>query len=279
MTVLRDLNNPTEEPTFTSANEVLERLCPVCGEPVWVTIPAGTVESVADLLRGMAVECDACTRRREGEEWARESQRLRRQRLEASGLPRHFHGVDWSACKPDPEHPFSDEALAATRNWARRAAGERDAARKPGLFISGPVGVGKTTLAGAAVWELLLRRDVRFVSVPDLLIRLGAAFGDEDRAKALKVLTGRGALVLDDLDKTPNPSTYVLSHLYTAIDNRYANRAPLFITANLKPRELVAFFCGHDAAPERRAVAEAIVSRIMEHCVVGWIDGPDRRRA
>jgi DNA replication protein DnaC len=117
---------------------------------------------------------------------------------------------------------------------------------------------------------------VRYVSVPDLIIKLGAAFGDKDRAEALRILTGRGALVLDDLDKI-KPSTHLLSHLFTAIDNRYQAGAPMFVTANLALTELEAYFAGAEADGERRVAAEAIVSRLTQHCRVGRIDGPDRR--
>jgi DNA replication protein DnaC len=117
------------------------------------------------------------------------------------------------------------------------------------------------------------------VSVPDLIIKLSASFGDKDRAEALKVLTGRGPLVLDDLDKI-KPSAHVLSHLFTAIDARYQSGAPLFVTTNMVPSELVDFFAGDRGdADERRVAAEAIVSRLLEHCVLHRIEGPDRRRA
>jgi DNA replication protein DnaC len=266
--MMRDANNPTATIERIPEDRVLDRSCVGCGEAVRLTIPAGTVARVAAFVARMQPECEACVARREAEEQLAEGRRLRRQRVDAAGMPPALRGLSWESYKLD--RPGGREAVRAAVAWARGEAPKR------GLLVSGPVGVGKTRLAATAAWELMLRRDVRWVSVPDLIIRLGASFGDADRARAMKVLTGRGALVLDDLDKI-KPSTWVLNNLFTAIDARYQAGAPLLVTTNLAVSELAAYFAGRDD-PERKIAADAIVSRLWEHCVVGRIEGRDRRR-
>lgn len=258
--------------SVTTEDRVLSSTC-VCGAKLRTTVPAGTTVSVARFMERLVSngKCDECFAADERAEELREQARLRRQRLETSGLPRGLQGLTWDSYELTARG--AAQAVAAARAWAEGTAS------KPGLLLCGPVGVGKTRLAATASWELLRHRGLRWVSVPELVTRLGASFGDAERAQAIKVLTGKGALVLDDLDKI-KPSTWVLQNLFTAIDSRYQAGAPLFVTTNLLPSELVAYFVGEGRdREERRVAAEAIVSRLVEHCRSGKIDGADRRRA
>lgn len=268
--MLRNLNSPETPVAVTTEDLVIRRECG-CGAAIEYQIPAGSPVGVVRFLENQErPECDACVERREMAEEATERRRLRRSRLEASGLPRTLQDLSWDSYEVNAKG--AEQARAAARRWAEGRAS------KPGLMVHGPVGVGKTRLAATAAWEMLMRRDVRWVSMPELIIRLGASFTDSDRARAIKILTGKGALVLDDLDKI-KPSAWVLSNVFTAIDSRYQSGAPLFVTSNLRPDELVRHFAGDGReAEERRMAAEAIVSRLMEHCVIGRIEGVDRRR-
>lgn len=270
--MLPNLNTPDATRPVTTADEVLERPCPSCDTPVRVTIPAGSLIAAARFVRGLRAECDTCSERREAKLTAEADERSRNQRAERSNLPKPLRGLSWDSYRTDdPRWPNAANALLAARAWADGTASRR------GLWVAGPVGVGKTRLAVTAAWEMLLRRDVRYVNVPDLITMLSASFGDKDRALALKVLTGRGALVLDDMDKIP-PSTNVLAHLYTAVNSRYDSGAPVFITTNLEPAQLRDFLAGKQEDAQRITTAESIVSRLLEMCNVGTVKGPDRRR-
>lgn len=269
--MLRHIDTPGAPVPRTEDDAVIERVCATCATDVRYEVPAGTPMSLLRYLEAVEPECDRCLAEREAREDQAQARKLRRRRVEASGLPRTLQGLRWEDYELSARG--AEKLVRGARAWAR---GET---RRPGVLVHGPVGVGKTRLAATAAWELLLHRDVRWVSVPDLIVRLGASFTDKDRAQAIKVLTGKGALVLDDLDKV-KPSAWVLSNLFTAIDSRYQAGAPLFVTSNLKPSELVGHFTGsgQDQA-ERRVAAEAIVSRLSEHCAIGRLEGPDRRRS
>lgn len=275
----------------TQQDETIVRPCPKCGTDVSRTIPAGTRTALAKMLRGVELMCASCADADDKVEREREHLRLRRQREDRCQLPHVLRGLTFESYNTD--RVGAGGALAAARGWSQ---GKHE---KPGLLIVGPVGVGKTRLAATALWAALgdwenrplvddpdvdaplPGRDVRYVNVAELIVKLSASFGDRERGEALRLLTGKGALVLDDLDKV-NPSQQVLAHLYTAIDGRVQAGAPLIVTTNLDPKALVEKFArpgrGEDPA-ERRVAAEAIVSRLIGHCTVHGIQGADGRRS
>jgi DNA replication protein DnaC len=172
-------------------------------------------------------------------------------RLAHSGLPRPM----WDLRLGDL-HTDVDEAIAnALASWAREGGG---------LFLHGPVGTGKTTMAAMATRAALERRNVTFTSVPALVLRYRAAYGTDEQDQATRTLTGTGGLVLDDLGQEP-PSEDVRNQLFGAIDTRVAHAAPLLLTSNLSPSELGARY------------GAWLPSRIQGYCLPLRILGRDRR--
>jgi len=184
----------------------------------------------------------------------RAAQQLARRRQE-SGVPRLLRGRTLDDLDEDGRH----QALAAARRIA-------DGHHGP-LSLLGPVGTGKTTIAAAVTGELLHTRDVRWVSVPALIAGLDARFGSDDREDALAVLRGTRALVLDDLDKA-RANEQIAMHLFTAVDQRVQNAAPLIVTANLTLTQLAKRW----PQPHGQALASRLAGGIVVH-----VDGRDRR--
>jgi DNA replication protein DnaC len=261
------------EPELTERDEVVERPCTRCGVGVSVTIPAGSSEVAAKVMRSLGLVCEPCGVALDREADERERSALRREHERTCGLAAELRGLTFDSY--DTSRKGAAGAKRAALAWSR---GEHE---KPGVMLVGGIGVGKTRLAATALWALLDRRPCGFVNVPDLIIRMGAGFGDRAREDALKTLTGKDALVLDDLDKIA-PSLSVLSHLYTAIDGRLRAGAPLFVTTNVPPAKLLERLARPgrgDDEEQRRVTAEAIHSRLLGHCTVHGIQGEDGRRA
>jgi DNA replication protein DnaC len=209
--------------------------------------------------------CQSC-----GLEAARAEDRATRERrlqeyLRESGMPEPLlRAATWDSLLEDGKTPDDTvrrrDAIAAAKAWA----GERRPER--GLLLHGPAGSGKTRLAATAAVARMAHSPIRWVSVGVLMAQLDGAWNDDERAQALKVLTSKGPVVLDDFDKV-NPNARLQAALFTALDKREQSGAAIIVTTNLAPAEL-----------ERR-FSEAIVSRLAGMCRILRYPGPDRRLA
>jgi DNA replication protein DnaC len=157
---------------------------------------------------------------------------------------------------------LDDQAGPAAESAKRWAEG-----LLPGLILHGDLGVGKTYLGAAACLRMLERRRVQWCSVASLVAR---SFGSQDQREwVADILSGTDALVLDDVDKV-KPGPWVSQQLYAAINARVDADAPLFVTCNLAPDALEAFFGEQHGG--------AIMSRLDGYCEIHHLAGRDRRQ-
>lgn len=161
-----------------------------------------------------------------------------------------------------PGSPGQEKALEKCVAFTRE--GVRKIEKGQGLFITGPVGSGKSHLAVAALHEIVSKNIEQFgfksesdikiygepeyhgklcsvISVVDLLDTLRAGFDSQNgRGKAGSLLSRARTddiLILDDIG-AEKPSAWVEEQLYALIDIRYRmNRSTIF-TTNLSVKEL-----------------------------------------
>lgn len=181
-----------------------------------------------------------------------------------SVIPRRYRNLSFD--RP-PITTIRPQIASAVRSYIRKLDEELEAGN--GLWLFGPVGTGKTSLA-MLVSEAALTsgKTVAIYSLPRLLAEIRTTF-DDDAASSytelLDRLTSVDLLHIDDVgaEKT---SPWVLEQLYALINTRYEEERAVIITTNLE----------RDALAEQ--IGERTVSRLEEMCTVLPVGGQDLRR-
>lgn len=237
-------------------NYVIDSTCRGCGSDV--ELDCGNLRPVplaVSLAR--SVLCDECSKTAAERDAARIRRHEFEQRVLTSGIkPQHVRRWDSFERRTD-DGLDRGRAIDAAREWGRMDD-------PGGLCLLGSTGVGKSALAKSAAYERLRHAPVRWVSLALLVAELSNFEDRQARHRATRILTGRGALVLDDFDKV-NVTDWLASQLFAAIDGRIEAGAALLVTTNLTPAEL------------RDKFGDAIYSRLEGYCRMVELPGPDYR--
>jgi DNA replication protein DnaC len=109
---------------------------------------------------------------------------------------------------------------------------------KDNIVLRGNTGSGKTHLA-IAMLKMQALMDSRFVTVPDLLLKIRSSFngGLETEDEIIREFSSMPVLVLDDLgaEKT---SEFAITTLYIILDRRIRDCRKTIITTNLSKEEI-----------------------------------------
>lgn len=173
-----------------------------------------------------------------------------------------------------PRFRFNIDIPEAVIKWCKLGR------KAEGLYLTGPVGTGKTHTAWMTVtnwcyetrtrprpgviddWGTASAPPLIFTRMTDLLDDLRP--GDHART-AVRNCQNTQLLVIDDLG-AEKASEWTQERLYSVIDERYSRRMPLIVTGNLPPSKVA------DQTGER------VASRLAEMCTVVPMTGTDRRR-
>jgi DNA replication protein DnaC len=176
-----------------------------------------------------------------------------RSRGVASVIPARFRGVGFD--RP----PVTDMAPAVVEG-VREYVDELDANLETGrgLWLTGDVGTGKTTLAMLISKAALESgHSVAIYSLPRLLARIRRTYdaqaGEQSYLEFFERLTSVDLLHVDDLGAEKR-TDWVLEQLYAIVDERYESKRSILVTSNLDEPEL------------RDQIGERTVSRLMEIC-------------
>ena len=177
--------------------------------------------------------------------------RAKARRLSAV-IPKRYRGVSFDR----PPVTLIDPARVAD---VRRFVANLDdnLSQGRGLWLTGDVGTGKTTLAMLISRTALERgRSVAIYSLPRLLSELRKTFDDSSEMKYLQLLDSLASVDLLHIDDVgaERTSEWVLEQLYAIVNARYEEQRSLLLTTNLRPNELV------------EQIGERTVSRIVEIC-------------
>jgi DNA replication protein DnaC len=170
----------------------------------------------------------------------------------AGRLPRRFREVSFDR---EPVRSMNDALIRAVKAYVRNIDERLDEGR--GLWFTGDVGTGKTTLAmlvSKAAMEA--DRTVAIYSLPRLLGLLRDTYGDDARYSLNELidrLCSVDLLHVDDVGAEQS-SPWVLEQLYTIVNTRYEDGKAMLLTTNLD----------HDALTDQ--IGARTVSRLYEIC-------------
>lgn len=186
-----------------------------------------------------------------------------RNRRTLQALPRRFR--DATADNPDVAR-WADTYAAAVGDDLRQRLNTRP--HCPGLFIYGPVGIGKTWQAVGLI-NTLAERDFpvngfEVVRAVDFIEGQVSAPFDEKRRLFAEAVDAR-VLVLDDLCAGGEHRKSAASDLFRLLDARFADERPTIITSNVSGQQLAA------------EIGERLVDRLRESTIGVRMQGQSRR--
>jgi DNA replication protein DnaC len=177
-------------------------------------------------------------------------------------IPRRYRDV---AFERPPVTEIDAQVVAAVRRFADRIDEKLDKGR--GLWLMGPVGTGKTTLAMlVAKAALAAGRSVAIYSLPRLLNEIRDTHrAERSHVDLLDRLTAVDLLHIDDVG-AERSTDWVLEELYSIVNARYEDERSMLITTNILDREALC-----------EQISERTVSRLTEMCDELPLIGHDRR--
>ena len=136
-----------------------------------------------------------------------------------------------------------------------------------GCLFWGPVGTGKSYIAGCIANDLL-KREVT-VKMTNFNTIIDDIFPLADKTEYINALASYQLLIIDDLGVERN-SEYALGIIFSVIDRRIRSGRPLIITTNLPLKEIKS---------ETMLDKRRIYDRILEMCTPMYVGGTSKREA
>ena len=173
-------------------------------------------------------------------------------------LPRKYEGVgfDRPPISDMARSPASRTVVAVVREFIDGFDTNIPAGR--GLWLTGDVGTGKTSLA-MLVSKTALQKgwSAAVYSLPDLLTRIRRTYDDGvndlSYSEFFRRLTSVDLLHIDDLGAS-RQSDWVLEQLFAIVDRRYSAQQSMIVTTDLDHEQLI------------EQIGERTVSRLVEIC-------------
>ena len=166
---------------------------------------------------------------------------------------------EWTFENADMSDAVMHKAKSYVDNW------EEMKRNHIGCLFWGPVGTGKSFIAGCIANELL-KQEVT-VKMTNFNTIIDDIFPLADKTEYINALASYQLLIIDDLGVERN-SEYALGIIFSVIDRRIRSGRPLIITTNLPLKEIKS-----ETMLDKRRIDD----RILEMCTPMYVGGTSKR--
>lgn len=220
--------------------------CRICRRPRQMRRKVLGKEKILNVL----CACQQAERERQEEERRRQDFLQEISRMKEDGLQDKAL-YDYCFANDSKENPQMRHAYTYVERWKEMQETGK------GLLIWGPVGSGKSFMAGC-IANALLEQCVRvLVSNFARILNSLTGLSGEERNNFVNALNHYSLLVIDDLGIERN-TEFALEQIFNVIDSRYRSKKPMIICTNLELEELKN---PQDLEHER------IYDRILDRCI------------
>ncbi|NVY96893.1 primosomal protein DnaI [Lactobacillus sp. DCY120] len=148
----------------------------------------------------------------------------------------------------------------------------------PGLYLSGPFGVGKTYLLSAIAKELVQQQvEVLLVHFPTLAVQMKNAINDNSVLTKIDQIKAVPILMLDDIGADALSSWVRDEVLGVILQYRLQEKLPTFFSSNFSMKDLEAHLTVNQRGDQEPIKAARIMERIRFLAREVVVSGPDRR--
>ena len=209
---------------------------------------------------------------------ASEKRKSNQNRIKSHHIPAHIAAATFEDLEIDPQRRL---AIAECINFC---TGYQKGVTYKGIYLYGPMGVGKSRVVGAIANELAgMGLDVIMVYVPEFLEEIKESISTNDVQSKLNTLMEVDILILDDIGAGQSSSWTRDGVLSPVLNKRMETKATIF-TSNLTISELSTYFLNSRDSKVQlpRTQHETNTARIMERIEpfvkVLHVGGRNRRR-
>ena len=246
-----------EEDTVCVGSDGL-RHCKVCGEAKEAFFPEGGFMGMKKHSR----QC-ACDRKayEEEQKYFKDKEHRELVSRNTSICFDESRMEEWTFENADMSDAVMHKAKSYVDNWDEMKRNHI------GCLFWGPVGTGKSYIAGCIANDLL-KREVT-VKMTNFNTIIDDIFPLADKTEYINALASYQLLIIDDLGVERN-SEYALGIIFSVIDRRIRSGRPLIITTNLPLKEIKS---------ETMLDKRRIYDRILEMCTPMYVGGASKREA
>jgi primosomal protein DnaI len=201
-----------------------------------------------------------------------EEQKKRKHLIRSHHIPKDIVEASFSSIDPDKGRI---DVIEAAIDFCTQFA---DGKPEKGLYLYGPLGVGKSRIAGAIANELVKYDvDSYMLYVPELMREVNESIQDNSLNKKIEELKTATVLILDDIGAeylTPWKRDEILGGI---LQYRSAEQLPTIFTSNLELDELEEHLAQTVKGGADWMKAKRIMERIRHYVRPLFVEGPNRR--